>query len=68
MSLPLSEVRRKAAAALKSIRASLSRVWTRFLGWLMFKVFRRLMTKLLVSPKQMAMLKEADEVRDAPRE
>ncbi|CAD5231890.1 unnamed protein product [Bursaphelenchus xylophilus] len=43
------------------IRAAYSKIWTRFLGYLMFKVFRRLMKVLYVSPQQLIHVKEADE-------
>lgn len=43
----------------EGIRAAISRVWTRFLGYVMFKIFRRLMSRLLIVPEQLKALKTA---------
>ncbi|KAI6189852.1 hypothetical protein M3Y97_00053300 [Aphelenchoides bicaudatus] len=52
-------ISQKASNFYEGIRANISKVWTRFLGWLMFKIFRRLFKRLLVVPEQLNALKEA---------
>ncbi|CAD5224508.1 unnamed protein product [Bursaphelenchus okinawaensis] len=56
----VSAITKRAWGFFYGIRAAYSKVWTRFLGYLMFKVFRRLMKVLYVCPEQMNRLIEAD--------
>ncbi|KAK0413697.1 hypothetical protein QR680_006948 [Steinernema hermaphroditum] len=51
---------KKAADCLNEIRASLSRIICRFCGWGLFKVFRRVMKRLLVCPNEMERLQQAE--------
>ncbi|WKY11875.1 hypothetical protein Q1695_003445 [Nippostrongylus brasiliensis] len=59
---PASEktLQRKVVTYYYEIRATLSRFICKICGYLLFKVFRRLMTHLLVSPQQMKLVVEAE--------
>ncbi|TKR88465.1 hypothetical protein L596_012704 [Steinernema carpocapsae] len=50
----------KAANCLKEMRASLNRLICRICGWGLFKVFRRVMKRLLICPNEMERLQEAE--------
>jgi hypothetical protein len=54
-------IEREARGFLDAIRASISRTFCRFLGWAMFKILRRLTSRLLVAPEQLERVKRADE-------
>ncbi|PIO70943.1 Acyltransferase [Teladorsagia circumcincta] len=53
-------VKKKVVTFYYEIRATLSRFICKICGYLLFKVFRRLMTRLLVSPLQMKRVVEAE--------
>ncbi|KAI6186653.1 hypothetical protein M3Y98_00156000 [Aphelenchoides besseyi] len=55
----LEQVNEQANRFLNGIRASISRVWCRFLGWAMFKVLRRLISRVLVSPSNLESVKKS---------
>lgn len=54
------QLKKKMTAFYFEIRATLSRFICKICGYLLFKVFRRLMTRLLVSPHQMKQVVEAE--------
>ncbi|KIH59577.1 Acyltransferase, partial [Ancylostoma duodenale] len=54
------EIKRKVSRFYYEIRATLSRFICKICGYLLFKVFRRLMTRLLVCPQQMKRLVDAE--------
>ncbi|KAK6040937.1 Acyltransferase [Cooperia oncophora] len=53
-------IKKKVVAFYYEIRATLSRFICKICGYLLFKVFRRLMTRLLISPLQMKRIVEAE--------
>ncbi|PIO65464.1 hypothetical protein TELCIR_12866 [Teladorsagia circumcincta] len=53
-------IKKKVVTFYYEIRATLSRFICKICGYLLFKVFRRLMTRLLVSPLQMKRVVEAE--------
>ncbi|EPB69172.1 Acyltransferase [Ancylostoma ceylanicum] len=59
-SVSLYEIKRKVSRFYYEIRATLSRFICKICGYLLFKVFRRLMTRLLVCPQQMKRLIDAE--------
>jgi len=59
---PMYAVQKRAVAILTTIKASLSRAICRIVGYLLFKVFRKITKRILVAPAQMAAVKKAEEV------
>uniref|UniRef100_A0A915DK78 Phospholipid/glycerol acyltransferase domain-containing protein n=1 Tax=Ditylenchus dipsaci TaxID=166011 RepID=A0A915DK78_9BILA len=51
---------KQAAKFLNQMKASFSKVLCRLAGWIMFKLFRRVTRRILVSPPQLERLKNAD--------
>ncbi|GMR59754.1 hypothetical protein PMAYCL1PPCAC_29949, partial [Pristionchus mayeri] len=60
-SVSVRQLKAKAGRFMCEIRASLSRLVCRVCGYLLFKVFRKLCSKLLVVPSQMETLKKAEQ-------
>ncbi|VDN22694.1 unnamed protein product [Cylicostephanus goldi] len=56
------KIKRKVKKFYYEIRATLSRFICKICGYVLYKVFRRLMTRLLVCPQQMERLVEAEKV------
>jgi 1-acyl-sn-glycerol-3-phosphate acyltransferase len=54
-------IQKQAVNCLCQMKASLSRVICKICGYVLFKVFRRVMKRLLVNPKQLIKIKEAEE-------
>ena len=57
------DFQKKAAKFYNEIRSSLSRFVCKICAWVLYKVFRRLMSKLLVNPDQIALVQQAEKVR-----
>lgn len=59
-SVSLESLKKKIGGFFTEIKANLSKFVCKMCAWLLYKVFRRLMTKLLVNPQQMDQLAEAE--------
>ncbi|KAE9551115.1 hypothetical protein FO519_005673 [Halicephalobus sp. NKZ332] len=57
----VKSIRKEAIKCLAKMRASLSRFICRICGYVLFKVFRRVMKKLLINPSQLMKLKKAED-------
>lgn len=57
-----NKIQKQVITCLSEMRATLSRFICRICGYVLFKVFRRLIKRLLINPAQLVKLKEAEEV------
>lgn len=60
--LSIKSVKKYASYCLSQMKSSLNRFICRICGYVLFKVFRRVMKRLLVNPAQLVKIKEAEEV------
>lgn len=60
--LSITAIRKRATIIVNQMKAKISKIICKTIAYILFKVFRRIMSHLLVCPAQMEAVKRADKV------